>query len=347
MTRSTAVGAPAPGPRRRMNPMTALSFIAVLAFVTLIFVSGFSATFNLILIDPLINALIILDRIVGGNFGLAIILFTMLLRIATLPLTTNQYRSMKNMQAAQPVIQELQKKYKDPKRRQEEMTKVYREFGINPLGCLAPFMIQMFVFAALYRALAYTVGGNPESLVGLSQRLYDWSFLRDGLPLNQHFLWLDLGKPDRTLILPILVFVTTYVQQKVSQTPNPNPQQAQQQQMMTWMMPLVITSFMLSLASGVGVYWVISNLFSLFQSYYVYGKEFDWRKILPIPLPPQEPGKGSAARRRPGVAPGNTPDIQEERGLEDETNGEEPPTAPQNKARTPHGKRRGKRKDRR
>jgi hypothetical protein len=143
------------------------------------------------------------------------------------------------------------------------------------------------------------------------------------------------------------VFVTTYIQQKVSQTPNPNPQQAQQQQMMTWMMPLVITSFMLSLASGVGVYWVISNLFSLFQSYYVYGREFDWRKILPIPLPPAEPGKGSAARRSHGAALPNSPAIQGDSGDNDETNGEEPPVAPQNKARTPHGKRRGKRKDRR
>ena len=345
MTRATAVGAPAPGPRRRMSPMTALSFIAVLAFVTLIFVSGFSATFNLILINPLINALIILDRVVGGNFGLAIILFTVILRVATLPFTINQFRSMKNMQAAQPIIQELQKKYKDPKRRQEEMTKVYREHGINPLGCFAPFMIQMFVFAALYRALAYTVGGNPESLVGLSQRLYDWSFLREGVPLDQQFVWLDLGRPDGTFILPVLVFVTTYVQQKVSQTPNPNPQQAQQQQMMTWMMPLIITSFMLNLASGVGVYWVISNLFSLFVSYYVYGREFDWRKILPLPVPPAQPGSGSDGRRQSGSS---TTAIPEESGLTDETNDEESGTrAPKDKARAPHGKRRGKRKNRR
>lgn len=329
--------------------MTALSFIVVLSFVTLIFVNGFSPTFNLLLIDPLINSLIILDRIVGGNFGLAIILFTVLLRVVTLPLTMNQYRSMKNMQAAQPVIQELQKKYKDPKRRQEEMAKVYREYGINPLGCMAPMLIQFGVFAALYRALAFTVGGNPESLVGLSQRLYDWSFLRDGLPLEQHFLWMNLGKPDGTLILPVLVFVTTYVQQKVSQTPNPNPQQAQQQQMMTWMMPLVITSFMLNLASGVGVYWVISNIFSLFQSYYVYGREFDWRKILPIPLSPPEPDKGSAGRRRSGAAPATGTAIREDGGPDDETKGAEPGgPAPQEKARTPHGrKRRGKRKDRR
>jgi len=331
-----------------MSLMSSLSIIAVLAFVTLIFVNGLSPTFNLILINPLINALMILDRAVGGNFGLAILLFTMILRVATLPFTINQYRSMKNLQSAQPVIQDIQKKYKDPRRRQEEMTKVYKEFGINPLGCFAPFMIQMFVFAALYRALSYTVGGSPESLVGLSQRLYGWSFLREGIPLNQTFLWMNLGKADSTYILPILVFASTYVQQKVSQTPNPNPQQAQQQQMMNWMMPLMITAIMLNLASGVGLYWVVSNLFSLFVSYYVYGREFDWRKILPIPLPPPDTKGGPSARRRPGPAPSGGTMIREEGATDENTDGEEPGlSAPQDKARLAHGKRRGKRKNRR
>lgn len=344
MTRVATAGDPAPGKRRGMNPMASLSFMAVLVFVAMIFLSGFSATFNLVLINPLINALVLLDRAVGGNFGLAIILFTVLLRVVTLPFTINQYRSMKNMQAAQPVIQDIQKKYKDPRRRQEEMTKVYREMGINPLGCFAPFLIQMFVFAALYRALAYMVGGNPESLVGLSQRLYEWSFLHESVPLEQHFLWMDLGRPDKTLVLPILVFISTYVQQKVSVTPNANPQQAQQQAMMTWMMPLLITSFMLNLASGVGVYWVVSNVVSLFVSYYVYGRDFDWRKILPIPMPPREPAGG----RQTKGAPSEGTTIREVGEAEYEINGEEPDsTASQDKARAPNGKRRGKRKNRR
>jgi YidC/Oxa1 family membrane protein insertase len=299
MTRVATAGDPAPGKRRGMNPMASLSFMAVLVFVAMIFLNGFSATFNLILINPLINALILLDRAVGGNFGLAIILFTVLLRVVTLPFTINQYRSMKNMQAAQPMIQELQKKYKDPRRRQEEMTKVYREMGINPLGCFAPFLIQMFVFAALYRALAYMVGGNPESLVGLSQRLYGWSFLHESVPLQQ-FLWMNLGHPDKTLVLPILVFVSTYVQQKVSVTPNANPQQAQQQAMMTWMMPLLITSFMLNLASGVGIYWVISNVFSLFVSYYVYGRDLTGVRYCQYQFPQ---GNRPAAGRREALPP--------------------------------------------
>jgi YidC/Oxa1 family membrane protein insertase len=137
-------------------------------------------------------------------------------------------------------MQELQKKYKDPKRRQEEMMKLYREHGINPLGCAMPLIIQMIVFIALYRALVFVVGGSPESLVGLSQKLYDIPLLQSAIPLDQHFLWLNLGEPDSTYILPLMVGVSTYVQQKMSMTPNANPQMQQQQQMMAWMMPMML-----------------------------------------------------------------------------------------------------------
>jgi YidC/Oxa1 family membrane protein insertase len=306
---------------------------------------GVSNTFNLILINPLINLLIVLDRLMLGQFGLAIILFTVLLRLVTLPLTLSFYRSSKNMQAAQPVMQEVQKKYaKDPRRQREEMAKVYKEFGINPLGCALPFLIQILFFGALYRALTHTVGGTPESLIGLSQRLYDIPFLHESIPLNQHFLWLDLGKPDGTLILPILVFVSTYVQQKLSTPANPTPQQAQQQAMMTWMMPLIITMFMLNLASGVGLYWVASNVISLFTGYYVYGRAFDWRKLLPTMPQPAPAPSAQDKTGRDGMQPAkrSTPDT------DIATDGPEPaPTAPEERVGTRHGKRRGKRKNRR
>jgi YidC/Oxa1 family membrane protein insertase len=321
--------------------MTLLSFIALAAFIILIFVQGLSATFNLLLINPLINALIVLDRIVLGEFGLAIILFTVLLRVVTLPFTVNQFRSMKNMQAAQPIMQEIQKKYKDPKRRTEEMQRVYKEYGINPLGCLMPFAIQMLVFIALYQALVVTVGGSPESLVGLSQRLYNWPFLHETVPLKQHFLWLDLGRPDATFLVPILVFVSTYVQQKVSMQPAMNEQMRQQQALMTWMMPMVIAIVTLGLPSGVGIYWVVSNIFSLFVSYYVYGREFNWRNLLPGTMPTvAEPQKGVGGRvsRKDGAGE-----------PEEETRATEPAAAgaKSREARRSHGKRRGKRKNRR
>jgi YidC/Oxa1 family membrane protein insertase len=315
----------------------------VAVFVLMILFYGLSATFNLLLINPLINLLILLDFLLFGNFGLAIIAFTVLLRLATLPLTINFYRSSKNMQAAQPVIADIQKKYKDPQRQRQEMAKVYKEYGINPLGCLFPFAIQIIFFGALYRALVYTVGGSPESLIGLSQRLYDIPIISEQIPLNQHFLWMDLGQPDSTLILPILVFVTTYVQQKMSTPANPTPQQAQQQAMMTWMMPLIITMFMLNLPSGVGLYWVASNVIGLFTGYYVYGRSFEWRKMLPFPVPAPAPAPIKSTN-------GASADKIEEQGPDPETatDGAEPSAeAPEERMRVRHGKRRGKRKDRR
>ncbi len=356
-----------------ISAFTAITVLIVGVFVLLIFVYGLGPTFNLLLINPLINALIVLDKIVFGEFGLAIILFTILLRLATLPFTVRQIQSMKNMQAAQPRLQEMQKKYKDPRRRQEETMKLYRELNINPLGCFMPLLIQMAMFFALNYALRHMVGGSPESLVGLSQRLYPWSFLREAVPLNQHFLWLNLGGPDRTYVVPLLSGYTTYIQQKLSQPPNPTPQQAQQQQMMTWMMPLMLVWFTLALPSGVGVYWVTSNLFALFTSYYVYGRRaFSWRHVLlPLPMPAPAPApaarreKGddddeetdgrSARRNRPpsgrarqrGASAGQgSSSVAAERS--ESTDGEEPAlTAPRDKVRATHGKRRGKRKNRR
>jgi YidC/Oxa1 family membrane protein insertase len=339
----TAAERPAlPRGRSRMTPVLIL---ATGAFVFMLIFYGVSNTFNLILINPLINFLILLDWVLLGEFGLAIIMFTILLRLVTLPLTISFFRSSKNMQAAQPLMQEIQKKYaKDPKRQREEMGKVYKEYGINPLGCLLPFAIQILFFGALYRALTYTVGGSPESLIGLSQRLYDIPLLQESIPLDQHFLWLDLGQPDSTLILPILVFVTTYVQQKLSTPANPTPQQAQQQAMMTWMMPLIITMFMLNLASGVGLYWVTTNIISIFTGYYVYGRSFDWRKLLPsMPQPAPAPSAQGKAQRD-----GKQPAKDAAPATEIATDGTEPlPAAPEERVGTRHGKRRGKRKNRR
>ncbi len=257
------------------------------------------------------------------------------------PFTIRQFESMKKMQAVQPELKELEKKYKDPRRRQEETMKIYKEMGINPLGCVMPMIIQMVVFIALYRALVFTVGGNPESLVGLSQRLYPVSVLKQSVPLNQHFLWLNLGQPDGTYVLPILVAYFTYVQQKLSQTPNATPQQLQQQQMMSWMLPLMLAWFTLALPSGVGVYWVVTNVFSLFASYYVYGRRaFSWRQVL-LPLP----GPGPAPAPAPGA---KSEEARPKIANEPASNGEQPDgAAPRDKVRAAHGKRRGKRKNRR
>jgi YidC/Oxa1 family membrane protein insertase len=342
MTRRSAPAAPAAAARPRRSYGNLIMFVIIGFMVLSVVVLGLGRAWDTFFITPLINALVFLSILTLGNFGLAIILFTLLLRVATIPFTIRQLESTRAMQAAQPQMQEIQKKYKDPKRRQEEMMKLYREHGINPLGCAMPLFIQFVVFIALYRALVFVVGGSPESLAGLSQRLYDIPVLQQAIPLNQHFLWLNLGKPDTTFILPLLVGASTYVQQKMSMTPSASPQMQQQQAMMAWMMPLLLFFFTLSLPSGVGVYWVVSNVFSLFASYYVYGRRaLSWRQILlPGPLPAANPEPRSKAPAQPSKT--QTDEVEPEQTAPQAAG----PTGTTGRVR-PHGKRRGKRKNRR
>src|SRR5690606_14822356 len=102
--------------------------------------------------DPMINFLIILNNVLFNSFGLAIIAFTILMRVATFPLTPRQLHQTRAMQALQPRVQQINKTYSDPKRRQEEMMKAYREAGVNPLGCLGPMILQFPILIALYYA---------------------------------------------------------------------------------------------------------------------------------------------------------------------------------------------------
>jgi len=335
----SAPAAPAAA-RPKLGNLLMISIIVGL--VGAFFVLGPGVAWNTLLMNPLINALLLLTNLVGGQFGIAIILFTVLLRFVTIPFTLRQLQSTRAMQEIQPRMQEIQKKHKDPKRRQEETMKLYRESGVNPLGCFMPMAIQMLMFFALWRALATVVGGSPESLVSLSQRIYAWSFLGDAIPLEQSFLWLNLGESDSTFILPLMVGVSTYVQTRLSVTPAATAQQHQQQQMMTWMMPLVMVWITLSLPSGVGVYWVTSTVFQVFASFAVYGKRMSWRTLLPMPAP---------AATEPKKRPKLQPDVQEEAEADTETETttetttEAPPRA--REVRSRHGKRRGKRKKRR
>jgi YidC/Oxa1 family membrane protein insertase len=226
---------------------------------------------NDVLINPMINGLIIISQILFDNFGLAIIAFTVMVRLATLPLTLRGLNATRRMQALQPKVQELNKKHKDPKRRQEEMMKLYRSEGVNPLGCLGPQLIQMPIWFALYAVLTRTVGGTPERTMELAQRLYPWDIVQSAVPLATQFLWLDLGRPDTIMV--VLVGVTTWLQTKLSltQTSMASAQTAQTNQMMLWMMPIMFAWFTLSVPSGLAVYWTATNIIGIVMNYFVYG----------------------------------------------------------------------------
>jgi YidC/Oxa1 family membrane protein insertase len=231
---------------------------------------------------PMTNVLVLLTRLSFGNFGVAIIVFTLVMRGATWPLTRQQLRASRAMATVQPRIQAIQKQHKDPRRRSEETMKLYREAGFSPLGCVWPMLVQFPIWIALYQAIRFTLGATPENLLALSERLYPWDYLRTAVPLNEHFLWLDLGKPDGTLIMAVLVGASTWVQQRMTM-PNRttmDPQQQSVNQTMLIMMPLMFAFFTLQFPSGLALYWVATNVIGVVLQYFYQGpSQFDWRRI--------------------------------------------------------------------
>src|SRR6478672_4409184 len=178
--------------------------------------------FHILLVVPMTNVLVATARILGGNFGLAIIVFTLVMRFITWPLTASQYKASRKMQEIQPQLQELQKKYKgkDPKKLQAETMALYKEAGVNPLGCLFPMLVQFPIWIALYQVIRLSLGNSPEGLVTLSQRLYPIPYIHTAVPLDNTLLFWNLGQPDTSYILPLIVAGSMYVQQKLL-TPAP------------------------------------------------------------------------------------------------------------------------------
>jgi YidC/Oxa1 family membrane protein insertase len=240
---------------------------------------------NTIILEPVLNSLIALCTVLGGSFGLAIIVLTVVVRLALFPLTVRQTQSTKAMQTLQPRIQELQKKHaKNQQKLQQEMMKLYKEAGINPLGCLWPMLIQLPIWIALYQSIMRALGATPENLLSLSQHLYSWAAVGQAVPLNEHFLWLRLSRPDPNLILAILVGGTMWVQQKMVTAPAADPRQQSMTSMTTLMMPLMFGMFTLSFPSGLALYWVVSNLIGIVIQYFVTG---GWG-YLRAPSPPRQ-----------------------------------------------------------
>ena len=235
--------------------------------------------FDLLLITPITNAFVLLTTLTG-NAGIAVILLTILIKFVTLPLQLKQLHGMRAMQSVQPRMQEINKRYKDPRRRQQEMMKLYREAGVNPLGCLSGLLIQMPILIALYRVFFVSVGDTPEALVRLSEKIYSWEFLRSGLPLPTDFLWMNMGTPD-TLVMPLAVAVSMYTMQKLTQMPTTDEKQRAQQNMMNLMLPLMFGFFTIQWPSALGLYWALSNTISMVIHYfYVGGGPINWRALV-------------------------------------------------------------------
>ncbi|MBS4462652.1 membrane protein insertase YidC [Aerococcaceae bacterium zg-B36] len=188
-----------------------------------------------------------LSNLLGGSYALGIIVFTLIIRGALIPLTKMQLKSQRQMQELQPELDKLKEKYPNRDREsmrllQEEQQLLMETRGVNQFaGCL-PLVIQLPVMMALYQAIVRT------------------EVLRQG-----HFLWMNLGKVDPFFILPILaaglMFANSYY------TMLSNPKQNSQMKVFMYVMPVVILFISMSFPSAVSLYWVISNAVILIQTF--------------------------------------------------------------------------------
>jgi YidC/Oxa1 family membrane protein insertase len=231
---------------------------------------------NTFILEPMINALILIYQFLGQNFGLSILLFTALVRLITLPLTYQQMRSTMVMSEIQGSdrYKKMQEKYKNDKQKlSEEQMKLFREVGYNPFsGCLG-LIIQFPIIIGLYQAIIRAMAATPAQLFDLSKHIYN--FIPTGLiPLNSQFLYMNLGQPERLSVsflpfeipvLTILVVISTYLQTKLTTPASPDSQGSQMTQMMGIYMPLLLGYFAYTLASGLALYFVASNLLGIVQ----------------------------------------------------------------------------------
>ena len=150
----------------------------------------FSDIWNVIFIRPMVNSLILLYILLGQNFGLSIISFTVLMRIFMFPLSIRQTKQMKAMSVIQPKIKQIQEKYKDNKQKiSQESMSLYKQQGINPIGWLGPLIIQMPIFIGLYQSLYITLPSNPESLTKLAESIYGFiPMINQAVPIDSNFL---------------------------------------------------------------------------------------------------------------------------------------------------------------
>lgn len=228
---------------------------------------------NTVIFEPMLNFLLFVYSLLGRNFGLSIIVFTVLVRALTLPVNLRQMRSAKASQALQPKLQELQKKYKnDREKLAAEQMKLYKEAGVSPLGCLVPTLIQLPIWIGLYQSIIHALPDNPLQLLNLGRHIYlQFPILSTLIPLNSRFLWLNLGRPDPYYVLPILTVATMWMQQKMVTSSSTDPQQQAMSQSMELMMPIMFGFITFQLASGLGIYFVATNVFGIILQYFVSG----------------------------------------------------------------------------
>lgn len=226
------------------------------------------------LVNPITQFLIFLYSNTGHNFGVAILLLTLIIRGILVPVTLPSLKSAKKMQQLKPEFDKLKEKYKNDKQKlQTAQLELYKQHGVNPMaGCL-PQIAQLLVLIALYQVFMKFVQGSKI----------------DGEAVNMTFLWLNLSKPDPFFVLPILaglsqlilsLMMSSGLESHVKAPKNKDDKQKEEdslemaqsmQQQMLFLMPAMTVIISLRFPSGLAFYWVVTTVFSLVQQYIISG----------------------------------------------------------------------------
>lgn len=226
--------------------------------------------FNVILCQPLFNALVLLYQYIPGHdFGVAVIVLTVILRFLLYPLMVQSIKSQKVLSELQPKIQELQRKYKGDREKQARATmELYQKEKINPFGGCLPLLVQLPILIALYRV--FWKGLQPEEMAKL------YSFVSHPGSIDPTFLGIvDLAQPS--LVLAVLAGITQFFQTKMitPKTQKTKPEQMAQfsgmmQKQMLYFFPIFTVFILWKLPAAIGLYWIITALFSIGQQYLIF-----------------------------------------------------------------------------
>lgn len=241
----------------------------------------FSFVWNILLKTPLLNLLFLLTKLFGNNLGLGILAFTVCLQLALTPLRLPQLKSAQKLKKIKPELDGLKNKHGNDKQALAlAQMEIYKKHGVNPLGGFVPTIISIIVLIALYRVLFEVI--SATEIAAINSRLY-FDFLK--LPkisaLNTSFLWLDMGKPDPYYILPVVVGITQWLMTRMMgvkkegeegkeggnppESDNKDDMMQAMQSQMQFIFPIMTALITARLPAGVGLYWIISVVFSIIQ----------------------------------------------------------------------------------
>ncbi len=288
------------------------SFTGILSLFQTLF-GPIGQVFHYVFYEPVFNVLILIYHGVG-NFALAIVLLTLLIRGALYPLTRRQLASTRKMQELQPKLKAIQAQHRgNPQEAMAAQQALYKEHGVSMYGGCLPLLIQMPFLYALFYAFESLLSTSSTALQNVNEQIYPFLPKLTALPAT-HFLWTNLAQPDPLYILPILAGLLTFIQMRIAMPVKrpgaPADATAQTTKSMQYIMPLFTLFIGTRFPSGLALYWVVSTGFSAVQQYFISGIGSLWlgvpgmerfvpapKEIVPAVAAPAGRGAGGSAGR--------------------------------------------------